>query len=388
MAIASATDLIASIQSFITPDVVQRLATLVGETPAVTQKTMKGVVPAMLGGILNLGSQPAGISQLQSMLAADERLPESLGSMLGTNAVGLRQTGQEILGSLFGGKLDSVVDAVAGTAGAKTSAVSSLLTLAAPLIMSVLGRQARAQGLSAAGLVDLLATHKDAIASLLPSSLAGVLGLAGLRFPSDSGRDRPDSECPDHDPRGGASEWPSGLVALGARTRTAPLLGIWYAARSVPEATRKLTSIALPGGTTLNLEETSLNYSLARYLANPSDTEVPKRFVFDRLNFDSGTTTLTADSVPTVTNLAAILKAYPSVKVALEGHTDNTGDAAQNRQLSVDRANAVRDRLVQAGIAGDRISAAGHGQDKPVASNDTEEGKARNRRTELIVLSR
>ena len=65
MAIASATDLIASIQSFITPDVVQRLATLVGETPAVTQKTMKGVVPAMLGGILNLGSQPAGISQLQ-----------------------------------------------------------------------------------------------------------------------------------------------------------------------------------------------------------------------------------------------------------------------------------------------------------------------------------
>ena len=388
MAIASATDLIASIQSFITPDVVQRLATLVGETPAVTQKTMKGVVPAMLGGILNLGSQPAGISQLQSMLAADDRLPESLGSMLGTNAVGLRQSGQEILGSLFGGKLDSVVDAVAGTAGAKTSAVSSLLTLAAPLIMSVLGRQARAQGLSAAGLVDLLATHKDAIASLLPSSLAGVLGLAGLRFPSTPVvTDRTlnaRTTTPEVVRAGGLPAWWPWALGLGLLA----LLGIWYAARSVPEATRKLTSIALPGGTTLNLEETSLNYSLARYLANPSDTEVPKRFVFDRLNFDSGTTTLTADSVPTVTNLAAILKAYPSVRVSLEGHTDNTGDAAQNRQLSVDRANAVRDRLVQAGIAGDRISAAGHGQDKPVASNDTEEGKARNRRTELIVLSR
>jgi outer membrane protein OmpA-like peptidoglycan-associated protein len=125
-----------------------------------------------------------------------------------------------------------------------------------------------------------------------------------------------------------------------------------------------------------------------RYLANPNDKELPKRFVFDRLNFDSATTALTADSVATVTELAAIMKAYPAVTVALEGHTDNTGDPAQNRQLSVDRANAVRDRLVQAGIARDRISTAGYGQDRPIASNDTSEGKARNRKTELVVLTR
>jgi outer membrane protein OmpA-like peptidoglycan-associated protein len=77
-----------------------------------------------------------------------------------------------------------------------------------------------------------------------------------------------------------------------------------------------------------------------------------------------------------------------AVTVALEGHTDNTGDLAQNRQLSVDRANAVRNRLVQAGIAADRISTAGYGQAKPIASNERPEGKHRTRRTELGVLTR
>jgi outer membrane protein OmpA-like peptidoglycan-associated protein len=386
---ATATDLIANIQSFITPDVTQRLATLVGETPAGTQKAMKAAVPTLLGGVLNLGSQPGGINQLQALLTADDRLPESLGSMLGSDALGLRRMGQDILGSLFGGKLDSVVDAVASSAGAKPSAVSSLLTLAAPLILSVLGRQARSQGLTAGGLLGLLATHKDAITQLIPPSLSNVLGLASIKIPdtplvSDRVLTTTRTVTPVPARRSGLPDWWPWALALGLLA----LVGIWYAARSVPEAARKLSSIALPGGATLNVEEGSLNYSLARYLANPNDKEVPKRFVFDRLNFESATTALTPDSVPTVTDLAAIMKAYSGVTVALEGHTDNTGDPAQNRQLSVDRANAVRDRLVQAGIASDRISTAGYGQDKPIASNDTAEGKARNRRTELVVLTR
>jgi outer membrane protein OmpA-like peptidoglycan-associated protein len=289
------------------------------------------------------------------------------------------------VGSLFGGKLDSVVDAVASSAGAKPSAVSSLLTLAAPLILGILGRQARAQGLNAGALVNLLAGQKDVITSLIPPSLAVVLGLTGMRTletPIVTGRRLDTTPAPAR-PRSSPVWWPWAL-GLGALA----LFGLWYAMRPVPEATRRLTSLALPGGVTLNVEEASLSDVLARYLANPSDKELPKRFVFDRLNFETATTTLTPDSVPTVANLAAVLKAYPAVAVALEGHTDNTGDAAQNKQLSVDRANAVRDRLVQDGIAGDRISTAGFGQDKPIASNDTTEGKAKNRRTELVVLKR
>jgi outer membrane protein OmpA-like peptidoglycan-associated protein len=112
---------------------------------------------------------------------------------------------------------------------------------------------------------------------------------------------------------------------------------------------------------------------------------VPKRFVFDNLNFETGTTQLTPESVPTVTALSAILKAYPSATFTLEVHTDSTGDPAANKKLSQDRADAIKAGLVQGGIAETRLNTAGFGAEKPVASNDTEDGRAKNRRTELVV---
>jgi len=153
-------------------------------------------------------------------------------------------------------------------------------------------------------------------------------------------------------------------------------------------ARQPVANMALPSGTTLSLPENSLNYKLAQYLANPADTTVPKTFVFERLNFESATTKLTPESVQTVNDLAAILKAYPSAAVQLEGHTDNTGDAAANKKLSQDRADAVKELLVKGGIDASRVSTAGYGQEKPIASNATEDGKSQNRRLELVVAKK
>ena len=118
-----------------------------------------------------------------------------------------------------------------------------------------------------------------------------------------------------------------------------------------------------------------------------SDSDLPKTFVFDHLNFDSATTRLTPESNPTVTNLIAIPKCYPNMQVGLDGYTDSTGDAAANKGLSVNRANAIRD-LFQDGVDTTRITTAGYGADKPIASNDNEEGRAKNRRTELVVVKK
>ena len=131
-----------------------------------------------------------------------------------------------------------------------------------------------------------------------------------------------------------------------------------------------MASITLPCGTVLSVEEGTFNYNLANYMVKGSDSELPKNFVFDHLNFDTATTRLTPDSNPTVTNLIAIMKCYPNMQVQLEGHTDSTGDAAANKQLSIDRANAIRDLLVQGGIDSARITTTGYGADKPIASND------------------
>ncbi|HSE91335.1 MAG TPA: OmpA family protein, partial [Candidatus Binatia bacterium] len=150
----------------------------------------------------------------------------------------------------------------------------------------------------------------------------------------------------------------------------------------------KMTDLQLPGGVKISVPEGSFNYSLHQWLVGTSDTTVPKRFVFDNLNFETGSTQLTPESVPTVDSLVVILKAYPAVAVRLEGHTDSTGDAAANKKLSLDRAIVVKEIMIKGGIPEGRIGTDGYGQEKPIVPNETEEGRAKNRRTELVVEKR
>jgi outer membrane protein OmpA-like peptidoglycan-associated protein len=126
---------------------------------------------------------------------------------------------------------------------------------------------------------------------------------------------------------------------------------------------------------------------LAKYLASGSQ-EVPKTFVFDHLNFESASTQLTPGSGQTVNDLATVLKAYPNARIQLAGHTDNTGSPQDNQQLSQNRSDAVKAMLVNNGVSSDRISTVGYGQGRPLTSNDTEDGRAKNRRTELTVTSK
>jgi outer membrane protein OmpA-like peptidoglycan-associated protein len=88
-----------------------------------------------------------------------------------------------------------------------------------------------------------------------------------------------------------------------------------------------------------------------------------------------------------VTRLADVMKKNPNLKVAVVGHTDTTGDFKYNLQLSERRAKAFVDALVKAGVAPDRLAAVGVGPLSPVASNDTDEGRAENRRVELVLIS-
>ena len=85
---------------------------------------------------------------------------------------------------------------------------------------------------------------------------------------------------------------------------------------------------------------------------------------------------------------AAAIKALPSgTVVEIGGHTDNVGDAASNLQLSQQRAEAVRNFLVNQGVDQAMLTARGYGETKPIASNDTEQGRFRNRRIEFTVIS-
>lgn len=85
--------------------------------------------------------------------------------------------------------------------------------------------------------------------------------------------------------------------------------------------------------------------------------------------------------------LAANLNRYPDTRASIVGHTDNTGDAGYNQDLSVRRAEAISSTLVANGVAASRLSATGQGEDNPIASNLTEDGRAQNRRVDILIFT-
>ncbi len=112
-----------------------------------------------------------------------------------------------------------------------------------------------------------------------------------------------------------------------------------------------------------------------------------KEFVLDNVYFDTGKATLKPESYPELNNLVAYMKELENDVIEISGHTDNVGDADSNQGLSQRRAEAVVAYLVKSGIQENRAKAVGYGESRPIASNDTPEGRKKNRRTEVRILS-
>ncbi|HFA50085.1 MAG TPA: flagellar motor protein MotB [Bacteroidetes bacterium] len=117
--------------------------------------------------------------------------------------------------------------------------------------------------------------------------------------------------------------------------------------------------------------------------------EVPAEKVirFNYVTFQTGSAKLTPLSHYELDNLVSVMKAKPNMTIEVAGHTDNTGNTDSNQTLSQARAQAVYDYLLAHGIAADRMTSKGYGETKPVASNDTAEGRQNNRRTEFQILT-
>ena len=143
-----------------------------------------------------------------------------------------------------------------------------------------------------------------------------------------------------------------------------------------------LSDIRLPNGLSLRLPETSFLNQVYKYL---SDATAPRdrSFVFDGLDFDNDTIRMQPETDTAITNLSSMLKAFPSVTLRIEGHSDRSADPSADRESSLARAEALKQLLVKAGVPSDRIRTAGLGSEKPVATNDTADGRAKNRRIEL-----
>ena len=108
------------------------------------------------------------------------------------------------------------------------------------------------------------------------------------------------------------------------------------------------------------------------------------KFITYGITFDVGKATIKPESMGEINRIVQLMNENPTLKFSVEGHTDSTGNPTSNQTLSEQRSQAIVAKLVELGIAKDRLTAVGKGQNSPIADNNTDEGRAKNRRVEFV----
>ncbi len=374
-----------SLMSTLGPQVVGPLASKLGASPDLIQRGLQSGSAAMLAGIAAKADQPGFMSQIFGLInnpAISSGSFSSLVSSIGSGAPGgLTDLGSKFMSTIFGSGTSAVTDAVARTSGLAGGSASSLMAMAAPLVLGFLGHHVRDSGMSAGDLASEVKSQASGWQQYLPSGFRSLLGPQTV--PPVATAVVPEAKR--------SWLWPLLLLAVLL------IAALWWFNRPrAPEAVQTPTvpttsffRLTLPDGTVLNVPENGIENQLVKFINDPSrPVDSTTWFNFDRLLFDTGSATLQPSSQEQLNNVAAILKAYPNVHVKIGGYTDNVGDAASNLALSKARALNVMNAIVAAGIDPSRLESEGYGEDHPVGDNSTEEGRAQNRRIALRVTAK
>lgn len=176
------------------------------------------------------------------------------------------------------------------------------------------------------------------------------------------------------------------------------LLLIMFLLRSCPVSSDKnafsvthadlgeFTEHTLPDGNVIDIPEKGIENKLLSFIRSDKPVDSELWFSFDRLSFEKNSAILRPDSNEQLSNIVKIMNAYPEVRLKLGGYTDNSGTAEVNNKLSGERAETVRQALTDKGVSAERLDAKGYGSLFPIAPNDTEENRAKNRRIDIQVI--
>ena len=141
--------------------------------------------------------------------------------------------------------------------------------------------------------------------------------------------------------------------------------------------------VGLPNGATIMAPPGSPGFEMAQYLASKDRSS--RTFILGGSEFTSWSRTPQPEAEARLAMLAQLLSAYPDTSATISGHTDNIGAPEENRRLSLERAQKVVQLLVSRGVNPDQLDAQGIGMDQPIASNETDQGRAQNRRISVTL---
>jgi OmpA-OmpF porin, OOP family len=187
--------ILGSVRDALAPGVVEQAAGLIGENTTSTRRGLEGAASSVLAGALGQASSTSGAERLLSTITGARYGADTLGGLDrqlagGATTESFLSSGARLLSGLFGGRVDGVADAVAGTGGMGRSAAATLLRLAAPIVMGVLGTRVASGGLDAGGLSRLLTGERSSILSAAPAGIAGLLDSGSLCPPPPTRRRR------------------------------------------------------------------------------------------------------------------------------------------------------------------------------------------------------
>jgi len=396
-------NLLKSLSGYITPELISEASSLLGESNSGITKALSGSVPTLLSGLLNNANNPKvmdGIMGLVNDKGFDSaKVLSSLPSLLsGRGNAATLGAGTNMLNMLFGNKQSGLMDLISSFAGIKSSSTSKLMGMAAPMVLGLIGKS----GLNAGSLIKLLTSQKEEIFGALPSGFSNLMGYGSIE--KDVKKAIHNVKTPE--PVKPKNKWllPVLLVVAAlaifyfmrycnkeeVAAPVEPVIDTVAVVETVVEPVIEMVKVILPNGIEVNAATVDgLENQMFMWISNP-DKLVDKDtwFEFDRLHFATNEATLLPESQEQLNNIVEILKAYPNVEIKIGGYTDNSGDPKANMKLSDERAKSVKNEIVAKGIDAKRITTEGYGDQHPVASNDTEEGRAQNRRIAVRVTKK
>ena len=382
-------DLINSVKGLFTNEIISKAASSLGESEGGISKAISGIVPTVISSIASKASSGnhGAINVLQlTKDAAGSGFLGNLGTLFTSSGdTSFLSGGFDILKSLFGDKLTTVLRSISDFAGIGESSASTLMSAATPAALSLLGQHAQQTGLTAGSLTHMLDGYKSQIARALPAGLGSLAGLLGIG--SISGAVKSDvASVVSHAKE--VTEKPGGsmkfLLPLLLGILTVILLiylfkgcngGSQDAAIAVTADTNVSVSAApvsikvkLPNGVELDaykggIEDQLVTFLQTDYAKLGEDSLKKIWFDFDNLNFNVSSAEITPESQHQIDNIAAILKAFPKSKVKIGGYTDKTGNEELNKKLSKERAEAVKAALEKATVGAQLTGADGYGSD-------------------------
>ncbi|GAO45045.1 OmpA family protein [Flavihumibacter petaseus] len=389
-----------AVKGYLTPDMIGKAASYLGESDSSLAKAASGMVPAALAGIVQK-AETGGANTIFDLAkkAFSGGILDNLGNTFSHSGGGIPDYAPGMLSGIFGDKVGHIANTVAQWAGIKGSSAASLLGSVAPLILGLLGKNASDNGLSASGLLSSLTSQKNSILSALPAGL----GLSGL-FGGTSEPARTATMHQHHEPPKKSGSWLMplllGIAAVALllylvkgcggghkETEHATEPVVADTAKAVVEEPVKPAAsglkLKLADGTEIDVHQGGFEYGLVTCLNDAAcEAGKDKWFDFDDVNFDVNSAKLTESSMRQINNIATILKAYPKAKIKIGGYTDKTGNEAANKKLSQERADAVLAAIKATGAnAAQLLGAEGYGSEfAKVAATASEDERRPDRR--------